>query len=108
MQHTRVGCQQHSRFWHTGLKTAEAAKAVAVLRAETILKMPLWQHALKMLATMAALLWAASLLSKLLHREADRVEAGDVSSPSSPSKQISSNNNAYLLCHRQKNIVSRL
>lgn len=63
-----------------GKQAADAAAAAAALRAETMLRMPLWQHLLKLLATVGAVIWAARLLSRLLHLEADRVAAGDVRS----------------------------
>lgn len=63
----------------TALKAAEAAKAAAAARSESILKMPLWQHTFKCLLLVAIVSWIAAYLSSLLHREADRVEAGEVS-----------------------------
>lgn len=60
------------------LKAAEAAKLAAAARSEAILKVPIWQHSLKCLAFVGAAVWGAAFLSGLLHREADRVEAGEV------------------------------
>ena len=52
-----------------------------------LLKMPLWQHAIKCAVVVAVGIYVTGLASRLLHREADRVEAGEVifSSPPLPS-----------------------
>lgn len=65
--------------FHVAEKVAEAAKqAAAAAKVEAILKMPLWQHSSRCLLVVGVLLWGSAYLSHLLHREADRVEAGEV------------------------------
>jgi hypothetical protein len=64
------------------IKAAEVAKAAAAAaRADMLLKMPLWQHAMKCVAVVALAIWLTGLSSRLLHKEADRVETGEVQSP---------------------------
>ncbi|CAL8465905.1 g5441 [Coccomyxa elongata] len=56
--------------------TARAATAAAARRA-AVLSVPLWQHSLQCAATVAAGAAITLLLSRALHREADRVQAGE-------------------------------
>lgn len=56
---------------------ARAAAAAAAHRAG-VLATPLWQHSLQCAATIGAGLVATVLISRTLHREADRVQAGEV------------------------------
>lgn len=57
--------------------TARAAAAAAAHRT-AVLSVPLWQHSLQCAATVAAGAAITLLLSRALHREADRVQAGEV------------------------------
>lgn len=56
---------------------ARAAAAAAAHRA-AVLSLPLWQHSLQCAVTVAAGAAITLLLSRALHREADRVQAGEV------------------------------
>jgi hypothetical protein len=56
---------------------ARAAAAAAAHRAG-VLAVPLWQHSLQCTAMVAAGAAVTHLLSQALHREADRVQAGEV------------------------------
>ncbi|KAK9807577.1 hypothetical protein WJX72_003191 [[Myrmecia] bisecta] len=57
--------------------TSPAAAAAALAAKEAILKVPLWQHSLKCLVIIAASCAAAHFISKKLHQEADKVDAGE-------------------------------
>ena len=50
------------------------------MKSEAILKVPLWRHSLQCFAFVALALWGSAFVSHLLHKAADKIEAGEVSS----------------------------
>ena len=59
--------------------TAAAAAAAAAAHTAKLLRVPLWQHALKASAIIGVAVAGAVVMAKLLHEEADKAEAGEVS-----------------------------
>lgn len=59
-------------------EAAKRAAADAAARKAVLIAMPLWQHALRCAAAIAAGLGASVLISKALHKRADKVQAGEV------------------------------
>ena len=59
-------------------EAAKRAAADAAARKAVLIAMPLWQHALRCAAAMAAGLGASVLISRALHKQADKVQAGEV------------------------------
>ena len=53
-------------------------------RAAALAAPPLWQHALHSLAAITLAAGASALLSRALHKEADKVQAGEVRYSSMP------------------------
>ena len=57
-----------------------AATATAAHKA-AVTAMPLWQHGLRCSVGVAACLGASVLISRALHKQADKVQAGEVQLP---------------------------
>ena len=61
------------------MDTAAAAAAAAAAHTAKLLRVPLWQHALKASVIIGVAVAGAVVMAKLLHEEADKAEAGEVS-----------------------------
>ena len=61
------------------MDTAAAAAAAAAAHTAKLLRVPLWQHALKASVIIGVAVAGAVVMARLLHEEADKAEAGEVS-----------------------------
>ena len=65
-------------------EAAQRAATAAAAHKAAVTAMPLWQHGLRCTVGVAACLGASVLVSRALHKEADKVQAGEVQLRHSP------------------------